>query len=99
MTLTSGDAGSPRFPENQPLLPGRAGAKLAIASGYRDTTLLGWLVLYGISCGFVVYVLAELANQSGFAGVLDPTSAAAGTVYVEIFIGLTVLLFKRDGRA
>ena len=90
---------SRQFPANPPSRPGRASAKLAIASGYRGTNLLGWMVLYGISSGFVVYVTAELANQSGFAGVLDPTLAAAGTVCVEIVIGLTVLLFKRDGRA
>ena len=99
MVRANGHALSPQLAENLLVGAGRAGAKLAIASGYRRTNLLGWMVLYGISSGFVVYVAAELANQSGFAGVLDPTLAAAGTVCVEIVIGLTVLLFKRDGRA
>ena len=99
MTRANGHATSLRLRETRPVRARRAMTKLAIASGYRGTNLLGWMVLYGISSGFVVYVLLELANQSGFAGVLDPTSAAAGTVCVEIVIGLTVLLFKRDGRA
>jgi lipopolysaccharide export system permease protein len=46
----------------------------------------------------VVYVVTELATRSGFAGVLDPTFAAAGPAFVAIVIGLTVLLYKEDGR-
>ncbi len=99
MTRANDRATSPRLRETRLARAQRALTKLAIASGYRGTNLLGWMVLYGISSGFVVYVTAELANQSGFAGVLDPTSTAAGTVCVEIVIGLTVLLLKRDGRA
>jgi lipopolysaccharide export system permease protein len=47
----------------------------------------------------VVYVVTELANRSGFAGVLDPTFAAVGPAFVAIVIGLTILLYKEDGRA
>jgi lipopolysaccharide export system permease protein len=71
----------------------------AFTSGYRRTNKYGGAVLYGIVLGFVVYVVTELANRSGFAGVLDPTFAAAGPAFVAIVIGLTVLLYREDGRA
>lgn len=71
----------------------------AFTSGYRRTNNYGGTVLYGIVLGFVVYVVTELANRSGYAGVLDPAFAAAGPAIVAIVIGLTVLLYKEDGRA
>jgi lipopolysaccharide export system permease protein len=71
----------------------------AFTSGYRRTNKYGGTVLYGIVLGFVVYVVTELANRSGFAGVLDPALAAAGPALVAIVIGLTVLLYREDGRA
>lgn len=83
-------------------LPGLlAGAVLigfAFTSAYRRTNKYGASVLYGIVLGFVLYVVTELANQSGFAGLLDPTFASAGPALVAIVIGLTVLLFREDGR-
>ena len=66
---------------------------------YRTANKYGGTVLYGAVLGFVVYVVTELANRSGYAGVLDPASAAAGPAFAAIFIGLTVLLYKEDGRA
>lgn len=71
----------------------------AFTSGYRRTNKYGGAVLYGVVLGFVVYVVTELSNRSGFAGVLDPALAAAGPAIVAIVIGLTVLLYKEDGRA
>ncbi len=71
----------------------------AFTSGYRRTNKYGGAVLYGVVLGFVVYVVTELANRSGLAGVLDPTFAAAGPAFVAIVVGLTVLLYKEDGRA
>jgi lipopolysaccharide export system permease protein len=81
------------------LLAGSVLIGFAFTSGYRRTNKYGGTVLYGIVLGFVVYVVTELANRSGFAGVLDPTFAAAGPAFVAIVIGLTVLLYKEDGRA
>jgi lipopolysaccharide export system permease protein len=81
------------------LLCGSVLIAFAFTSGYRRTNKYGAAVLYGIVLGFVVYVVTELANRSGFAGVLDPTFAAAGPAFVAIVIGLTVLLYKEDGRA
>jgi lipopolysaccharide export system permease protein len=81
------------------LLCGSVLIAFAFTSGYRRTNKYGGAVLYGIVLGFVVYVVTELANRSGFAGVLDPTFAAAGPAFVAIIIGLTVLLYREDGRA
>lgn len=81
------------------LLVGSVLIGFAFTSGYRRTNKYGGAVLYGIVLGFVVYVVTELANRSGFAGVLDPAFAAAGPAFVAIVIGLTVLLYKEDGRA
>jgi lipopolysaccharide export system permease protein len=81
------------------LLCGSVLIAFAFTSGYRRTNKYGAAVLYGIVLGFVVYVITELANRSGFAGVLDPTFAAAGPAFVAIIIGLTVLLYREDGRA
>lgn len=80
------------------LLAGSVLAGFAFTSGYRRTNKHGATVLYGIVLGFVVYVVTELAGQSGLAGVLDPTFAAAGPAFVAIVIGLTVLLYREDGR-
>lgn len=77
---------------------GRVRMGLAFTAGYRRTNRYGGTVLYGVVLGFVVYVVTELATRSGFAGVLDPTFAAAGPAFVAIVIGLTVLLYKEDGR-
>lgn len=71
----------------------------AFTAGYRRTNKYGGAVLYGVVLGFVVYVVMELANRSGSSGVLDPAFAAAGPAIVAIVIGLTVLLYKEDGRA
>lgn len=81
------------------LLAGSVLIGFAFTSGYRRTNKYGGAVLYGVVLGFVVYVVTELANRSGYAGVLDPAFAAAGPAFVAIVIGLTVLLYKEDGRA
>ncbi|MEO6394445.1 MAG: LptF/LptG family permease [Devosia sp.] len=80
------------------LLAGAVLIGFAFTSGYRRTNKYGVAVLYGVVLGFVVYVVTELASQAGLAGVLDPTIAAAGPAFVAIVIGLTVLLFREDGR-
>jgi lipopolysaccharide export system permease protein len=81
------------------LLAGSVLMGFAFTSGYRRTNKYGGAVLYGIVLGFVVYVITELATRSGVAGILDPAFAAVGPAFVAIVIGLTVLLYKEDGRA
>lgn len=71
----------------------------AFTAGYRRTNKYGAAVLYGIVLGFVVFLVTEMADRAGSAGVLDPTFAAVGPAFVAILIGLTVLLYREDGRA
>ncbi|HTM78671.1 MAG TPA: LptF/LptG family permease [Devosia sp.] len=70
----------------------------AFTAGYRRSDKYGRAVLYGIVLGFVVFVITEMADRAGSAGVLDPTFAAIGPAFVAIVIGVTVLLYKEDGR-
>ena len=81
------------------LLAGSVLMGFAFTSGYRRTNKYGGAVLYGVVLGFVVYVVTELAIRSGSAGALDPTFAAGGPAFVAVVIGLTVLLYREDGRA
>ena len=71
----------------------------AFTAGYRRTNKYGVAVLYGIVLGFVVYVITEMAAMAGGAGVLEPAFAAIAPAFVAIVIGMTVLLFREDGRA
>jgi lipopolysaccharide export system permease protein len=70
----------------------------AFTAGYRRTNKYGGTVLYGIVLGFVVYVITEMAALAGAAGVLRPSFAAIAPAVVAMVIGMTVLLFKEDGR-
>ncbi|KKB85766.1 hypothetical protein VW29_05575 [Devosia limi DSM 17137] len=70
----------------------------AFTAGYRRSDKYGPAVLYGVVLGFVVFVITEMADRAGSGGVLDPTFAAIGPALVAIVIGVTVLLFKEDGR-
>jgi lipopolysaccharide export system permease protein len=81
------------------LLVGSLFIAFAFTAGYRKASGYGVAVLYGIVLGFVVFVITEMADRAGSAGVLDPTLAAVGPGFVAIVIGLTVLLHKEDGRA
>jgi lipopolysaccharide export system permease protein len=81
------------------LLVGSLFIAFAFTAGYRRSSGYGVAVLYGIVLGFVVFVITEMADRAGSAGVLDPTLAAIGPGFVAIVIGLTVLLHKEDGRA
>lgn len=80
------------------LLVGSLLIAFAFTAGYRRTNKYGAAVLYGIVLGFVVFVITEMADRAGSAGVLNPTLAAVGPAFVAIVIGLTVLLRKEDGR-
>ncbi len=81
------------------LLVGSLLIAFAFTAGYRRTGSYGGTILYGIVLGFVVFVITEMADRAGSAGVLDPTFAAWGPAIVAIVIGVTVLLYKEDGRA
>ncbi len=71
----------------------------AFTAGYRRANNYGSAVLYGIVLGFVVFFITEMADRAGSAGALHPTFAAAGPAAVAILVGLTVLLYREDGRA
>lgn len=81
------------------LLVGSLLIAFAFTAGYRRTGSYGSAILYGIVLGFIVFVITEMADRAGSAGVLDPTFAAWGPAIVAIVIGVTVLLHKEDGRA
>jgi lipopolysaccharide export system permease protein len=81
------------------MLSGSLLIAFAFTAGYRRTNKYGAAVLYGIVLGFVVFLVTEMADRAGSAGVLDPTFAAVGPAFVAVLIGLTVLLYKEDGRA
>ena len=81
------------------LLVGSLLIAFAFTAGYRRTGSYGGAILYGVVLGFVVFVITEMADRAGSAGVLDPTFAAWGPAIVAIVIGVTVLLHKEDGRA
>ena len=70
----------------------------AFTGGYRRTGHYGWTMVYGIVLGLVVFVITEMADRAGSAGVLNPIAAAWGPALVAIVIGLTVILRKEDGR-
>jgi lipopolysaccharide export system permease protein len=81
------------------VLTGSLFIAFAFTAGYRRSDKYGPAVLYGIVLGFVVFVITEMADRAGSGGVLDPTFAAIGPAFVAIVIGVTVLLYKEDGRA
>ena len=81
------------------VLTGSLFIAFAFTAGYRRASNYGPAVLYGIVLGFVVFVITEMADRAGSTGVLNPTFAAIGPALVAIVIGVTVLLYREDGRA
>ncbi|GHA35353.1 LPS export ABC transporter permease LptG [Devosia pacifica] len=71
----------------------------AFTAGYRRSDKYGPSILYGVVLGFVVFVVTEMSERAGSGGVLHPVLAALGPAFVAIVIGVTVLLYKEDGRA
>jgi lipopolysaccharide export system permease protein len=71
----------------------------AFTAGYSRRTQFGPAVLYGITLGFLVFVITEMADRAGSTGVLNPIFAAVGPAVVAIIIGVTVLLRQEDGWA
>lgn len=70
----------------------------AFTAGYRRAGHYGWTIVQGIVLGLVVFVITEMADRAGSAGVLDPIAAAWGPALVAIVIGLSVILRREDGR-
>jgi len=58
---------------------------------------IGRLILGGILAGFVLYVLAELGEDLGGAGIVPPTIAAWAPGVFGVLMGLTILLHLEDG--
>lgn len=81
------------------LLVGALFIAFAFTAGYRRASGYGASIIYAIFLGFVVFMITEMADRAGSAGALDPTLAACGPAFVAIVIGLSVLLYKEDGRA
>lgn len=81
------------------LLTGSLFIAFAFTAGYRRSSNYGPAILYGIVLGFVVFVITEMADRAGSTGVLSPVFAAIGPAFVAIVIGVTVLLYREDGRA
>lgn len=81
------------------LLVGALFIAFAFTASYRRTNGYGAPIAYAIFIGFVVFVISEMADRAGSAGVLDPTLAACGPAFVAVVIGLTMLLYREDGRA
>ena len=71
----------------------------AFASGYPPTNSAGSVALYGVSVGFVVYLLMELAGFHRSAGAFTSTIAACGPVFVAFFVGQVVQRCNRGERA
>ena len=79
-------------------LAGSVVIAFAFTAGYRRTNKYGGAVLYGIVLGFVLYVVAEMANRAGSAGAMQPAVAVIGPAMLAIVVGVTVLLNREDGR-
>ena len=73
----------------------RHGAKFTSKTGTNTT----FVDISGIINAIVVFVITEMADRAGSAGVLSPMFAACGPAFVAIVIGLTMLLYKEDGWA
>ncbi|MTI42314.1 lipopolysaccharide export system permease protein [Roseibium hamelinense] len=58
---------------------------------------LGGMILGGILAGFVLYVLSELAEDFGGAGIVPPMVAAWAPGVFGVLMGLTILLHQEDG--
>lgn len=69
----------------------------AFTAGYRRAGHYGWTILYGIALGLIVFLVMEMADRAGSAGVLDPIAAAWGPAVGAIGIGLTIILRREDG--
>ncbi|HOV03086.1 MAG TPA: LPS export ABC transporter permease LptG [Kaistiaceae bacterium] len=58
---------------------------------------IGRMILGGVAAGFLLYVLSELAEDFGSAGIVHPAIAAWAPAIVAALFGATVLLYQEDG--
>lgn len=70
----------------------------AFTAGYRRAGHYGWTIVQGIGLGLMVFLITEMADRAGSAGVIDPIVAAWAPALIAVVIGLTVILRKEDGR-
>ncbi|GGA50426.1 LptF/LptG family permease [Pelagibacterium lentulum] len=80
------------------LLSGSLLIAFAFTSGYRRAGHYGWTIIAGIGLGLLVFMITEMADRAGSAGVLSPIIAAWAPALTAIIIGLSVILRKEDGR-
>lgn len=57
----------------------------------------GRLILGGVTAGFVLYVVTEIARDLGSEGLVPAALAAWAPAVVATLLGSTVLLFREDG--
>ncbi|MEO0328819.1 MAG: LPS export ABC transporter permease LptG [Pseudomonadota bacterium] len=57
----------------------------------------GRMILGGILCGFVLYIVTNLVSALGSNGVIPPAFAAWSPGLVAILFGISVLLHQEDG--
>jgi len=56
-----------------------------------------FMILGGVSAGFLLYVVSVLVRAFGDAGLVPPVVAAWIPVVIASFFGVTFLLYKEDG--
>lgn len=55
------------------------------------------MILGGVSAGFVLYVVTEIARDLGSEGLVPAALAAWAPAVFATLMGSTVLLFREDG--
>ncbi|MCW1840197.1 LPS export ABC transporter permease LptG [Prosthecomicrobium hirschii] len=58
---------------------------------------VGRLILGGVSAGFVLYVVVEVARDLGGVGIVNPALAAWTPAVIGSLMGFTILLYREDG--
>jgi lipopolysaccharide export system permease protein len=79
------------------LLAGSVLLAFAFATQHRRVTKYGAALSNSVVGGFVLFFIAEVADQAGTAGTVEPILAATAPPLAAAVIGLTALLFREDG--
>ena len=58
---------------------------------------IGLLIAGGIAAGFVLYVVTEMTEDLGSAGILNPVLAAWTPALIGLLVGFAMLLNQEDG--
>lgn len=58
---------------------------------------VGRLILGGVTAGFVLYVVGEVARDLGGVGIVPPVVAAWTPAMIATLMGFTILLYREDG--